>query len=1167
MAVRGRRAAAKRRSRREQQPAEVHGEPAEQDVLDGAVAFAARATPDLIAQHAALLGDGAPDRRISPAQRIRFMQHLQRSYGNGHVARVVAALQRAPAAPCAEPPAKPPPRAPEDDPRFKAVTEKIHQIAAREKKHPPPKAKAAEAQAAAEPPQNERLSKAAATQVEAMSRQKPGTFDKKAFMAAVRQAIEAATPRSLEEADNFKESGKVAQVKARVSGLVAKGKEGAEKDIKEKTAEPPDPSKVPPRPVTPLRPEQPGPAPGNAGAAQAMPWPKPPAETSLAYGPCELKSTMAEAGVTEEQLKKSNESEFTAALDAKKEVEQHAAKAPKQYRAEEQAILGQARAEAGATTAQQLGAMHGGRAGILARVAGSKAGAKSKDEAARAQVAARIEAIYTKTKEEVTQILEGLGARVDAAFENGEKAARTFFENYVDAQMTAYKERRYSGVRGKLRWLKDKAFGMPDAVNAFYQQGRRLYLERMDAVISQIADIVGTELTRARARIAAGREQVAAYVASLPRELKKVGLDAQERIGEQFDQLEQSVDARQDELVNSLAQKYVAARDALDQRITEVQEANKGLVDKAKDAIKGVIDTIIKLKDMLLGVLKKAAGVIDQIIKDPIGFLSNLVSAIKQGLNQFVANIGKHLQEGLMAWLFGALAGAGLQLPERLDLKGILSLVLQLLGLTYENIRARAVGLVGERVVARIEQVAEVFKVLIAEGPAGLWRFIQDKLADLKETVLEQIKDFVITKVITAGITWLISLLNPASAFIKACKAIYDIVMFFIERGSQIMELVNSILDSIGAIAGGAVGAAAALVERSLGRALPVAISFLASLLGLGGIGDKIRKIIETIQKPVNTAIDRLIGGVLKGARKLFGGAAEKVKAGVSWAREKTKKGVEWVRGKARAAGERARAKVRGPAPRGEGTAPVRGDVKARARADLAAAIPSEVNSVDEVRPIVSAVFNKYKSEGLKSLDVAERPARPGLFEIIAIASPADGIVKFRVRDLELRYPRTALVAEMNGEPLGRWENREGRHAEVRLLSDLYERWEHLAAQGLVKKWRPNTLVIKITRSPCSRCTGQLSRLVTTMASRAYPVQLDIRMASLYGGLGAEKSILALQRLSKRGAALSTIAVQQLVQEELLDGDELSDDIKADIDRRVNQLHQLLATIDAVKAS
>jgi hypothetical protein len=33
--------------------------------------------------------------------------------------------------------------------------------------------------------------------------------------------------------------------------------------------------------------------------------------------------------------------------------------------------------------------------------------------------------------------------------------------------------------------------------------------------------------------------------------------------------------------------------------------------------------------------------------------------------------------------------------------------------------------------------------------------------------IMSQVKDFVVTKIITAGITWLIGLLNPAAAFIR----------------------------------------------------------------------------------------------------------------------------------------------------------------------------------------------------------------------------------------------------------------------------------------------------------------------------------------------------------------------------------------------------------------
>ena len=69
-----------------------------------------------------------------------------------------------------------------------------------------------------------------------------------------------------------------------------------------------------------------------------------------------------------------------------------------------------------------------------------------------------------------------------------------------------------------------------------------------------------------------------------------------------------------------------------------------------------------------------------------------------------------------------------------------------------------------------------------------------------------------------AGVTWLISLLNPASAFVKACKAIYDVIMFFVERGEQIMALVNTIIDSVTQIASGALGGVAGMIEGVLAK-------------------------------------------------------------------------------------------------------------------------------------------------------------------------------------------------------------------------------------------------------------------------------------------------------------------------------------------------------------
>lgn len=853
-------------------------------------------------------------RATNDAQRFRLVQQLQRGYGNGHVARVMArlneagntALQRKECPP--EPVESSAPTAPSEDPHFQAVEAKTEQTASKEKKHASAKAKVGEAQAAAVPPANEVSSKAGANQVGAMNQQQPGMFDKAAFVAKVNEAITAITPKSEDEAAEFKRNGRAGQVGDRVKGMVGEKRELAEKAIKEKSQAQPDSGKITPKPVTPMQAEEAGPPASAVGADKAMPRPKPAEEVSLDHTACETDGQMAEAGVSEEQLKKSNEPEFNKALDAKQTADTHAAQAPQEFRQQEQSTLNQTRGEAQVAGNQGVAGMHAGRVGALGTVTGEKGDTKTKDEAKRAEFAKALEDIYTKTKTDVSAVLDGLTTRVDSMFTSGEQSARSVFENYVDTEMVAYKKKRYSGLGAALAVTDTlKITSLPPEVNEIYQKGREGYLKTMQILIGHVADLVAGELNHAKMRIAQGRQEIDTFVAKQPKALQALAKEAAGGVQGKFDQLDEDVNSKQDELVQGLAQKYSEALKSVDDKITKMKEANKGLLDRAKEAIGGVIDTIINLKNMLMGILAKAAGVINTIIKDPIGFLGNLVSAIKMGLNRFVGNIGKHLKNGLTGWLFGTLAEGGITLPKSFDLKGILDLVLQLLGVTYANIRARAVKIVGEKTIAQIEQTVEIFKILITVGPSGLWEMIKDSLSSLKEQAMGAIQDFVITKVITAGITWMVSLLNPASAFVKACKMIYDVVMFFVERASQIGSLVNSILDSVGAIAGGALDSAAALVEQSLAKAVPVAISFLASLLGVGGIAEKIKEIIGKIQKPIGNLIDKLVMGAVKGYKKIAG----KAKAGFAWAKGKAKQGFAFLKTKAKQGAAWAKNKIK----------------------------------------------------------------------------------------------------------------------------------------------------------------------------------------------------------------------------------------------------------------
>ena len=178
----------------------------------------------------------------------------------------------------------------------------------------------------------------------------------------------------------------------------------------------------------------------------------------------------------------------------------------------------------------------------------------------------------------------------------------------------------------------------------------------------------------------------------------------------------------------------------------------------------------------------------------------------------------------------------------------------QVIGLTYANVRARVARIVGEPVVARMEQTVELFKTLASAGLGGLWELVSGKLADLKDTVLGKLEEWIVERVIKGGIAWIIGLLNPVAAFIKACKAIYEIVMFIVDRAKQVMAFVDAILDSVGAIAKGNLGAAEEKVEGALAKALPLAIGFLASLLGLGGISEKVKSIVAVVRRRPRTA-------------------------------------------------------------------------------------------------------------------------------------------------------------------------------------------------------------------------------------------------------------------------------------------------------------------------
>ncbi|WP_307795285.1 hypothetical protein [Actinacidiphila acididurans] len=747
-------------------------------------------------------------------------------------------------------------------------------IAAKKQKlahHQPATSESKSAQDSAVAPPDDREAQGKVANSAKMDAAKPGEFDKAAFIAAVNDAIAAQAPKNLDEADKFSSSGKAEKIKGQVDGKVTDGKHASAKDIATSTAAPPDTSQAKDKQVVPMRPDQPPADPGAPNAADAAPAPQPAAVTDFSDGPAKTDQQMAAADVTEPQLARSNEPDFTAALQDKKQADQHSATAPGRARGAEKQQIAAAKSGAAASGAQALAHLTATRSAAGKAVDAGKGGAKSKDEQKRAEVTGRLQKVFDATKQDVESVLSGLDGKVDQQFTAGEKAARDAFEADQKRRMKAYKDKRYGGMFGGLKWAKDKLLGMPKEADDLFQLSRQLYVSRMQQVISSIADTIGTELGRAKARIAKGRSDLTAEVNKLPADLKTYGQQAAKDFAGKFDDLESEVDEKSKQLVQDLATKYTQALKSVDEEITKLQEANKGLVSKAVGAIAGVIKTIIELKNMLMGVLAKAASAIAKIIQDPIGFLGHLVTAVGAGLKLFLANIADHLKQGLVSWLLGTAVKAGLDLPSSFDLRGIIQLLASLLGLTWANIRARITSRgVPDQAVTEAEKTVPIAAKLAKEGPAGAEKEIVAEAGDLKATILGKLTGYLIPTVIIAGITWILSLLNPASAFVRAVKAIIDIVTFVVTQGAQVIEFVNAVLDAVIAIANGGTAGVPKLVETALAAAIPTLLGLLASLLGIENLANKVKSVFHAVARPVNRVIDKIVGFIVKIGKKLW---------------------------------------------------------------------------------------------------------------------------------------------------------------------------------------------------------------------------------------------------------------------------------------------------------
>ena len=299
--------------------------------------------------------------------------------------------------------------------------------------------------------------------------------------------------------------------------------------------------------------------------------------------------------------------------------------------------------------------------------------------------------------------------------------------------------------------------------------------------------------------------------------------------------------------------------------------------------------------ELLVTLVRKAAGAWDVVSKKPLQFIKNTVRSLGHGFRLLWANFGTHLKFGLEGWLFGELKEKNIPPPKSWLAPGdVFNFALDVLGLSVNHM--------WELVAKRFDpdKVAVVRKRIGQAAAALDWI---NKAVDTTRTPAENARGMIVqAKDFAIGIlgdiaTWVagrvaqeLALMAAAAAasaglseVLDIARRIYKAIVTATRWLRKILDMVNQTLDNVIAIAAGAVEQVGASFEKIMHLGMPVVVAFLADQVGLGGVGEALRKAVDKLRAKVDQAILWLIDKVKAGLGALVNLAAAGLAALKNW--------------------------------------------------------------------------------------------------------------------------------------------------------------------------------------------------------------------------------------------------------------------------------------------
>ncbi len=596
------------------------------------------------------------------------------------------------------------------------------------------------------------------------------------------------------------------------------------------------------------------------------------------------RNRMTEAGMDSEPAQIVQDGPIAEARDAQGELEQMAERDPAEVLAE--TIQARANAAQNMAELQQraMEALASSRANTVNRRATEIQRTSETEEQIRQRIGNEAQQIVNNTRQQVNSLLEPLSRNAMQRWNTGKEVLATRFSQTL-AEVKRWIDERHSGVEGFIVSIGDAIVGLPDWVTQTYDRAEREFGDGVCDLIRDISSEVNGVIASAQALISDSRDRIARlFTDNLPQSLQSWAAEQQAQFEGQLNELHQSTEQTRENLNHQLAEQAAQSVQEARTQIHELRVAAGGIVGRIEDAVnrfledpvKFIIDGLLSLAGIsppaFWALINRIQSVIEDIADDPMNFANNLAAALGQGFSQFFDNFGTHILSGFFDWLFSGLGSVGVQLPTDFSLKSIITFCLQLMGITWPNIRRMLVKHIGEQNIALIEQAVQLLSTLIEQGPEGIFEMIKERLdpQTILNQVLEAAVSYLIETLITRVSARIVMMFNPAGAIVQAIEVIYRIISWVFQNAARIFSLVETVVNGAAQLIAGNISGMAGAVEGALARLIAPVIDFLAGFLGLGSLPERIADTIRGFQQMVLGIIERVIDFIATRARSLL---------------------------------------------------------------------------------------------------------------------------------------------------------------------------------------------------------------------------------------------------------------------------------------------------------